>query len=353
MFTRFNGNVEPFAKDATGTERTVFGDTAQSDDINDNLNTDFLRGWGIVGVNDNPTKQDFNALAYTISNLVAYLYQQGVSEWNTDQEYYVGSRCIGSNGLVYKALTGTEPSPNTGNNPISDKTNWVWDLLDLKTGQKNLLINGRKLIQQRGVTGGTTQVVLNTRNAGGLHTISFTGTATVTIKEATTLGASDALTSWDTPLATNVASGTTITLTAGKYVHVEFSTTVFDFAQLELGSVATNYAILEDQSDEHLKYYEKFEYFWRHGYILTATNVSAKAMFKNIKIKVPIISASPYSYTNATGIVTTPDIYGVLVVATALSDGQSQCFATIEANAEIFNADDGVGINYKEDRWYV
>ena len=38
MFNRFNGNVEPFASDATGTNRTIFGDTAQSDDIDDNLN---------------------------------------------------------------------------------------------------------------------------------------------------------------------------------------------------------------------------------------------------------------------------------------------------------------------------
>lgn len=124
MFTRFNGNVEPFAKDATGTERTVFGDTAQSDDINDNLNTDFLRGWGIVGVNDNPTKQDFNALAYTISNLVAYLYQQGVAEWNTDQEYLTNSYCTGSDGKLYRAKTGTTVSPNQGNNPTTDSTNW-------------------------------------------------------------------------------------------------------------------------------------------------------------------------------------------------------------------------------------
>ena len=124
MFTRFNGNVEPFAKDATGTERTVFGDTAQSDDINDNLNTDFLRGWGIVGVNDNPTKQDFNALAYTISNLVAYLYQQGVSEWNTDQEYLTNSYCVGSDGKLYRAKTGTSVSPNQGNDPTTDSTNW-------------------------------------------------------------------------------------------------------------------------------------------------------------------------------------------------------------------------------------
>ena len=124
MLNRFNGNVEPFAVNATATNRTIFGDVTQSDDIDDNLNADFKTGWEIVGINDNPTKQDFNALAYTLGNLVSYLYQQGIAVWNTNQKYYVGSRCIGSNGLIYKALTGTEPSPNTGNDPVTDAVNW-------------------------------------------------------------------------------------------------------------------------------------------------------------------------------------------------------------------------------------
>lgn len=131
MLNRFNGHVVPFADNATATNRTIFGDVTQSDDIDDNLNADFKIGWEIVGINDNPTKQDFNALAYTLGNLISYLYQQGIAVWNTNQKYYVGSRCIGSDGLVYKALTGTEPSPNTGNNPVGDATNWEWDLKNL------------------------------------------------------------------------------------------------------------------------------------------------------------------------------------------------------------------------------
>lgn len=124
MFSRFNGNVEPFASNATGTNRTVFGDTVQSDDIDDNLNADFKLGWEIVGVNDNPTKQDFNALAYTISNLVAYLYQQGVAQWNTNQEYYVGNVVFDSDGNLRKSKTGTSGTPNQGNDPTTDDTNW-------------------------------------------------------------------------------------------------------------------------------------------------------------------------------------------------------------------------------------
>jgi len=49
---RFNGNLKAFGINAVGGERTVFGDVAQSDTLDANINTDFLRGWGIVGVNE-------------------------------------------------------------------------------------------------------------------------------------------------------------------------------------------------------------------------------------------------------------------------------------------------------------
>ena len=78
MLNRFDGNVVPFASEATLTNRTVFGAETQSDDIDDNLNADFKKGWEIVGLNDNPTREDFNAMGYTLGNLISYLYQSGV-----------------------------------------------------------------------------------------------------------------------------------------------------------------------------------------------------------------------------------------------------------------------------------
>jgi len=88
---RYNGNLEAFAADALSTERTIFGDTAQSDTLDDNITTDFLRGWGLVGVNENPTKQDFNGLGFTLGQLISYLHQRGIAEWNIAQEYFDGS----------------------------------------------------------------------------------------------------------------------------------------------------------------------------------------------------------------------------------------------------------------------
>lgn len=120
QITRFDGNVEPFAHEALGTERTVFGAETQSDALDDNINSDFFRGWGIVGVNQLPTKQDFNAFAYTSTALTSYLFQMGVPEWNTSQEYFANG-IANRNGVLFRAVID-----NSGNDPaIDDGTNWL------------------------------------------------------------------------------------------------------------------------------------------------------------------------------------------------------------------------------------
>lgn len=257
---------------------------------------------------------------------------------------------LGSDGIYYECLADA----TSGDNPVGSVTgNWeIYGFIPSATGKKNLIINGQKLIQQRGVTGGTKQVVLDTRNAGGSHTISFTGTATVTIKEATTLGASDALTTWDTALITGATSGTTVTLTANKYIHVEFSTTDFDFAQLELGSVATNYAILEDTINECTPYY--FEGTVRSDFYINGTfNSRTAVIFPSKMIQTPIGLILTNSCLNVTPDANVITDESISIGGTTNATGNTRISATFSANAEIFNADDGVGINYKEDRWYV
>jgi|GEM_PF-2878956 len=121
---RYNGNLLPFASSATGTNRTVFGDVAQSDDIDDNITSDFLTGWEIVGPSEAPTKQDFNAMAYTNSLLAAYLYQHGIAEWNTNQEYYIGGVALGSDGILYQSVIDS----NTGTDPIAETDSTTWKI---------------------------------------------------------------------------------------------------------------------------------------------------------------------------------------------------------------------------------
>ena len=132
QITRFNGNVEPFAHESQGTERTIFGSETQSDTLDDNINTDFFRGWGIVGASQLPTKQDFNAFAYTSTALISYLHQMGVPEWNTLQEYFTNG-ITNRNGVLYKAVQA-----NTGVDPETDGgTNW-----ELATGGTPLTTKG-------------------------------------------------------------------------------------------------------------------------------------------------------------------------------------------------------------------
>lgn len=120
MLNRFDGNVVPFASEATLTNRTVFGAETQSDDIDDNLNADFKKGWEIVGLNDNPTREDFNAMGYTLGNLISYLYQSGVAEYNALQEYKTNSIAIATDGSIYQSLV----DDNIGN-ALTDATKWI------------------------------------------------------------------------------------------------------------------------------------------------------------------------------------------------------------------------------------
>jgi len=128
---RFNGNLVSFASGATGSERTVFGDAAtQSDTLDDNVNSDFIRGWA-NGLNPSgfPPSQYFNAATFTVSQLLAYLHQMGVAEWNSAQEYYPGSTTI-RNGKLYQSKT-----TNVNKDPLTDTSDW----LDITIVKKNLL----------------------------------------------------------------------------------------------------------------------------------------------------------------------------------------------------------------------
>lgn len=116
---RYNGNVQAFASAAPGTERTIFGDVAQSNDLTAQINADFLRGWGIVGPSDQPNLQDFNGAMYTHGQLLAYLHQTGVAEYNAAQEYHLNSICNAGGVLFFSKINN-----NTGNTPASSPAQW-------------------------------------------------------------------------------------------------------------------------------------------------------------------------------------------------------------------------------------
>lgn len=50
---------------------------------------------------------------------IAYLYQNGIADWDSGQEYVSGALCK-SSGVIYKAIADT-----TGNDPASSPTKWM------------------------------------------------------------------------------------------------------------------------------------------------------------------------------------------------------------------------------------
>lgn len=198
---RFTGFYKAFAVSAIGLNRTVFGDTSQSDTLDNNMNAEYFEGWEIVTPSEFPSRQDFNAMGFALGQSIAYIHQQGIPEYDSLQEYFMHSRVIGSDGVEYSSKTNS----NIGNDPLSDLTNWEQPIppdiqtdLDSKvsltgnqtvagvktftsflvtpssapttdfqvankqyvddtaalTGYKNKLINGRKRINERGYAGG-------------------------------------------------------------------------------------------------------------------------------------------------------------------------------------------------------
>ena len=125
METRHSGNLKKFAETATTGYRYLFGTTTDSDNINDNLNTEFEKGWEEgVNVNGFPPIQAFNAQGFTLSKLLAYLYERGIAEYDNAQQYFVGSICV-YNGVIYQSLSGTSVTPNTAHIPTSNiGTHW-------------------------------------------------------------------------------------------------------------------------------------------------------------------------------------------------------------------------------------
>lgn len=130
MQKRLNKNVVPFAQDATSGKRYVFGETVASDDVNDNVNDNIIKGWESgLDSNGKPPMSWFNAVMYASTQLTAYLYQNGVPEFDENQKYYINS-FSSYGGVIYRSTTGDETSPNIGNTPGETSS---WEKIDAGT----------------------------------------------------------------------------------------------------------------------------------------------------------------------------------------------------------------------------
>jgi hypothetical protein len=69
-------------------------------------------GWAGAVIDDYvPCIQDLNALFYVVTAQMAYLFQAGIPEYNTDTPYYIGSLAHDAAGGIYLGVTGGSTGP--------------------------------------------------------------------------------------------------------------------------------------------------------------------------------------------------------------------------------------------------
>jgi len=105
-------------------------------------------------VNENPTKQDFNGLAFTLGQLLAYLHQRGVPEWNAAQEYYEGSVVTTLAG-IYRLKSG-----GVGSSDPDTDGGFNWELIPTQA----------KVDDKANISGQIFTGEINYRGAGGVTT---------------------------------------------------------------------------------------------------------------------------------------------------------------------------------------
>lgn len=115
-----------FAGEAGSQQITEFG-TPKTDnpvytqDLTQIQNTNYMYGWGAALLPDkSPWQEDMNALFYLVTKQLAYLFQEGIPEYDPGTEYSKNSfaRGVGSK-IIYCSLQDN----NTGN-PLDNPDYW-------------------------------------------------------------------------------------------------------------------------------------------------------------------------------------------------------------------------------------
>lgn len=115
-----------FASKAGSNQITAFG-TAKSEtpdytsDVTQIQNNNFLYGWSTALLPDNaPWEEDTNGLFYAITRQLAYLFQEGIAEYDPNTEYSQNAivKGIGDKQLYYSLM-----GDNKGN-PLNNSTYW-------------------------------------------------------------------------------------------------------------------------------------------------------------------------------------------------------------------------------------
>lgn len=129
-----------FAKNAGAQGKTVFGSTAQGNtqyttDISAMQSEAYENGFADAVVSKKaPVLQDFNTVENITTRQLAYLFQKGIPEWNSETSYFKGNIVLNIESdipVLYYSLID-----NNLNNQVSDTESWKKVLLDINIANK-------------------------------------------------------------------------------------------------------------------------------------------------------------------------------------------------------------------------
>lgn len=109
-FDSANGNIAKYGSKKAGA-------LAYSFDLDEIQTSAWLQGMiGGTPTDKAPYLQDLNAIFYTFSKQLAYIFQAGIPEWNSETEYFANISYVSYSGEIYIATqdnTNEQPSANS------------------------------------------------------------------------------------------------------------------------------------------------------------------------------------------------------------------------------------------------
>ena len=120
----FGGNLSAAGNIATYGSKLA-GTVNYSLDLDDIQTTAWLQGLlGSVSPNKAPYLQDLNAIFYVLSKQLAYIFQAGIPEWNSDTEYFEEKSIVRYNGVVYIAIANSTNQTPTNTSYWKPSISW-------------------------------------------------------------------------------------------------------------------------------------------------------------------------------------------------------------------------------------
>jgi len=160
-----------------------------------------------------PKIEDINSLFLLITSQLAYVFQNGIPEYESGTNYYNLISYVQVTGVIYQSINGTSVTPNVGNTPSSSPTKWrpFLDIDSTMAANSDAVAPSQKAVKSA--------LSLYARLTGATFTGTVNGTAMVLS------GALSALT-FNKLTLTQPATGATLTLADGKTLKVDRSITL-------------------------------------------------------------------------------------------------------------------------------